>query len=189
MGYVVEVRKYLMLKKRYLPLVLSGKKRISIRRRTRLKEGDLFYIHSGGKVWAVGRVTKVERVKKSEIGPEHAKLEGMDYEDLKKELNRIYGKKDIPLYVIHFELVKVFDEPFDVERRFYGDLTPGEIARIALEYNLPFDEEARGILKRLAETNSIRQVALEMGGLGKRKKVRAVLRKAVEELRKRGIIS
>ena len=185
----MEVRKSLMLKKKYLPLVLSGKKMISIRRRTRLREGDLVYIHSGGKVWAVGRVTKVEKVKKSDIGPEHAKLEGMSYEELKRELNRIYGKRDVPLYVVHFELVNVFDEPFDVERRFYGDLTPGEIARIALEHNLPFDEEAKRILRRLSETNSIRQVAMEMGGLGKRKKVRAVLRKAMEELRKRGIIS
>ncbi len=178
-----------MLKSKYLPLVLSGKKRISIRRRSRLKEGDYFFIHSGGKVWGIGKVTKVERIKKSEITPKHAELEGMSFNELKKELDRIYGKKDVPLVVIHFDLVKVFDEPFEVERRFYGEHTPGEIARLALKEGIPLDEEATWILRRLAETNSIRQVAMEMGGLGKRKKVRAVLRRAVEELRERGVIS
>lgn len=178
-----------MLKQKYLPLVLSGRKRISIRRRTRLREGDYFYIHSGGKVWGIGKVTRIERIKKSEITPKHAELEGMSFEELKRELDKLYGKKDVPLVVIHFDLIKVFDEPFEVERRFYGEHSPGEIARLALQHDLPFDEEAKRILERLAETNSIRRVAMELGGLGKRKKVRAVLRRAVEELRKRGVIS
>ncbi len=178
-----------MLKREYLPLVLSGKKRITIRRRTRLREGDLFYVHSGGKVWAVGRVARIERIMKDDITPEHARLEGMSYERLRKELNRIYGKKNVPLYVVHFEILKVFDEPFEVERRFYGELSPGDIARLALENGLfQGDEEAERILRRLVETNSIRKVAMELGGLKKRGKIRAIVRKAYEELKKRGII-
>ena len=185
----MEVRKYLMLKKEYLPLVLSGKKKISIRKRTSLREGDLFYIHSGGKVWGIGRVTKVERLKMSEIGEEHARLEGMDLDELRKELQKIYGKKDIPLYVVHFEIVKVFPEPMDVETRFYGNYTPADIARLALKHRIfEGDAEAERILRRLAETGSIRKVAQELGGLKKRGKVRAIVRKAFEELKKRGVI-
>jgi len=172
-----------MLKEKYLPLVLSGRKRITIRRRTRLREGDRFFIHSGGKVWAIGRVTKIEKLRKSEIGEEHARLEGMDYEELKRELDRIYGKKDVPLYVVHFEVEEVFPEPFEVERRFYGKLSPREIARLALEKNLFADDpEARKILQRLVETGSIRKVAMELGGLNKRGKVRAIVRRAYELL-------
>ncbi len=178
-----------MLKEEYLPLVLSGKKRITIRRRTRLREGDLFYIHSGGKVWGIGRVTRVERIMKDELTPEHARLEGMSYEKLRRELDRIYGKRNVPLYVVHFEVIKRFEEPVEVERRFYGDLTPSEIAHLALKHGLfPDDGEARKILHRVAETGSIRKVAMELGGLRRRGKVRAILRKAYEELKREGIV-
>ena len=181
----MEVRKYLMLKEKYLPLVLEGKKRVTIRRFTRLKEGDLFYIHSGGKVWGIGKVLSIKKVKKDDIGEDIAEKEGMRLEELKRELNRYYGKKNIPLYVIEFEVLEVFKEPVEMERKFYGNMTPKEIAEEALEKGLfRNDPEAEDILRRVRETGSIRKVAFEMGGLKKRGKIRAVLRKAYELITK-----
>ena len=177
-----------MLKQRYLPLVLSGRKRITIRRRVDLKEGDEFFIHSGGKIWGRGRILKIERIMKSQISPEHARLEGMDYDELRKELDRLYGRRDIPLYVIHFEVVETFPQPRDPERDIYGDLSPREVAELALREGLFSDDpEARRILERLVAIGSIRAVAQELGGLHRRRKVRAILRRAVEELREKGI--
>lgn len=172
-----------MLKHKYLELVLSGKKCISIRKRTRLKPGDLFFIHSKGLVWGIGKVEKVEKIKKSEVNEKHAKLEGMTLEELKKELDRIYGKKDVTLFVVYFKLVKRFDKPFEPEKKFYGDLRPREIAMEALRKGL-FDDDPEGkrILELVVKTDSIRKTALKLGGLSRRNKVRAILRKAAELL-------
>ncbi len=181
------VKKYLMVKGNFLDAILKGRKRITIRRRTRLKAGDKFYIHSMGKIWGIGEVTKVEKIMKDEIGDEIAKEEGMTLEELKKYLDRFYGKKNVPLYVIHFRVAEVFPEPKDPEKDVYGGMRPGKIAALALKY-LHLDEEAMKILRRLKETDSIRAVAIEMGGLNRRKKVRAILRKAVEMLKEKGVI-
>ncbi len=164
-----------MLKARYWPLVMDGKKTITIRKNTRLQPGDLVEIHAGGKIRGVARILRVYEKKLDEISEEEAKKEGISLDRLKKELERIYGKENT-LKIIEFELLEVYDPPKDPEQRRYGKYSPQEIAKMAIEEGLARKED-RDILLAVAKTGSIRAVAQSMGGLKHRRKIRKVLEK------------
>ena len=162
-----------MLKARYWPLVKEGKKTITIRRNTKLQPGDLVEIHAGGKIRGVAKILHIYEKKLDEIGEEEAKKEGMAVDRLKRELERIYGK-NATLKIIEFELLKIYDPPKDPERRRYGDYSPQEIARRAIEEGIAREED-KEILLAVAKTGSIRAVAQSMGGLKHRRRIRKIL--------------
>jgi len=167
--------RYIMLKEEFWPLVRSGKKRITIRRFTRLKPGDEVYIHAGGKIVGEARILRVYEKTVDELSEEEAEKEGIPLPKLRKLISKMYGNG--PLKIIEFELTRIYDPPLDPEELFYSKERPGALAKRILEQVEDIDPEARRILERLAETDSIRQVAMEMGGLKYRKKIRAVLRR------------
>ncbi len=162
-----------MLKAHYWPLVKEGKKTITIRRNTKLQPGDLVEIHAGGKIRGVAKILHIYEKKLDEIGEEEAKKEGMAVDRLKRELERIYGK-NATLKIIEFELLKIYDPPKDPKRRRYGEYSPQEIARRAIEEGIAREED-KEILLAVAKTGSIRAVAQSMGGLKHRRRIRKVL--------------
>ena len=167
-----------MLKQELWPLVKGGKKRITIRRFSTLSPGEEVLIHAGGKLVGCARVVRVYRKRMREIGEEEARKEGIPLERLRKILERTYGKDpDQVLTVVEFDLLEVFDPPLDPEKEYYGDRTPQEIAREALERGIVGDRLEREVLEKLAAGKSIREIAFEMGGLGKRKVIRRIVRK------------
>jgi len=162
-----------MLKARYWPLVKEGKKTITIRRNTKLQPGDLVEIHAGGKVRGIAKILRVYEKKLDEIGDEEERKEGLPLNHLKRELQKLYGK-DAILKIIEFKLIEIYDPPKDPERRRYGEYSPQEIARRALETGVAQGED-REILLALAKTGSIRAVAQSMGGLKHRRRIRKML--------------
>ncbi len=172
--------RYIMLKEELWPLVRSGRKRITIRRFARVRPGEEVFIHAGGKIVGKARVLRVYEKILDEIGEEEAEKEGIPLPRLKKMISELYGTG--PLKIIEFELVKTYDPPLDPEELFYAKERPGKLAKRILKSVGNIDPEAKRILKRLAETDSIRQVAMEMGGLKYRKKIRAILRRYASEL-------
>ncbi len=170
-----------MLKGEFLEKVLRGEKRATIRRKTRVKKGDTILLHSKGKIWGEAVVEDVYTIKKSEIGEKETQLEGMNIEELRKTLDRLYGKKDVPLTVVVFRLTKVYDEPLDTERVY--DIPPGKIADLCLKRGM--DSE---VLRLLRRTGSIRKTALLLGSLRKRGYVRRVLRECYQRLKEEGVI-
>ena len=89
----------------YRDLLLSGKKRATIRKRiSKLKEGDKVFVHCGGEIIGKARILSIEKKKIDEITDEDAILDGFNSRDeLLNELRRIYGDED-EFYVIKFEL-------------------------------------------------------------------------------------
>jgi len=162
-----------MLKARYWPLVKEGKKTITIRRNTKLQPGDLVEIHAGGKVRGVARIKRIYEKSLHEIGEEEAKKEGIPLHKLKKTLENIYGK-NARLKILEFELVRTYDPPIDPEQRRYGEYSPQEIARMALETGVAREED-KSVLIALAKTGSIRAVAQSLGSLKHRRRIRKML--------------
>lgn len=172
-----------MLKQEFWPLVRSGKKRITIRRFARFQPGEEVFIHSGGKIVGKARILSVYKKRMGEIGEEEARKEGIPLEKLKRTLENTYGKNpEQMLTVVEFELTDVFDPPLDPEEMHYRGLTPREIAEEALNRGIVKNPEEREILEKIARGKSIREVAFEMGGLGRRKIIRKILRKYRELL-------
>jgi len=171
---------HLMLKAEFWPLVLKGKKRITIRKRTRLKPGDEVLIHAGGKIVGRARIKRVYKKKVDDIGEEEAEKEGMDVDTLRNMIRKLYGGGDV--YVIEFELENVFDPPIDPEELAYRGENPVDIAKRALSSGLDLKPEEKEILELVVKTGSLRKAALLLGGLEKRKIIRRVLRSVLRRL-------
>ena len=90
--------------------------------------------------------------------------------------------------VVEFEFTKLLDKPILSADFPYEGNNPVEIAELALKHlkDLSFEEVA--LLKLFLQSGSLRKAAYKLGGLNKRYKIREVLRKAYEELKKMGIM-
>ncbi|MBO8175667.1 MAG: ASCH domain-containing protein [Thermococcus sp.] len=178
---------------RYKDMIISGKKRATIRlgRKINLKPGDEVLIHSGGYVLGKGVVKRVETKKVSELTDEDARLDGFkNKEELLKALKEHYRRltPETPATIIEFEITKLLDKPILSADFPYEGNNPIEIAEKALKYldNLSFEEIA--LLNLFLKEGSLRKAAYKLGGLNKRYKIREVLRKAYEELKKKGLM-
>jgi len=176
--------KHMQFKKDFLKKILKGKKTITIRRKTALKEGDLFYIHSGGYVHAIGRVIKVYKKKYDEISEEEAKKEGIPLDKLKKLLKILYGENS-ELYIVEIEVIKIFEEPIFSEHLPYGGLSPVMVAKLAKKYGI-VEKDDIDIIDKLIELGSIRKLAEHLGGNKKRIFIRKIVRKYYEKLKELG---
>ncbi|WP_297508967.1 ASCH domain-containing protein [Thermococcus sp.] len=177
---------------RYAEAILRGKKRATVRlgRRPNLKEGDEVLIHSGG--YALGKAV-IERVESKTVGElteEDAFLDGFSSrEELVKALKEHYKwvRDDSPAHVIVFRLVERFDKPVMSSDYAYEGNNPVEIAEMALRH-LDLPEEDRKLIELFLKAGSLRKAAYRLGGLNKRYLIRDALRRAYEELKKRGLM-
>jgi hypothetical protein len=126
------------------------------------------------------------------LANEDARLDGFrNVKELLAALRKAYGdvKPDDYVTIIEFEVIQDLTslEPQDP----YLGLEPADIARLGLRYlSDELSEEEKRILKDLTSTNSIRSTAVRLfGSLEKRWRVRKVLRKVLNELLRRGLIS
>ncbi|RLF86800.1 ASCH domain-containing protein [Thermococci archaeon] len=177
---------------KYKDLLLSGKKRATIRvGKVNLKSGDEVLIHSGGYVIGKAKIRKVEKKRVSELTEEDAIMDGFkNKEELLDALKEHYKniKSDTEVTVVEFEFTKLLDKPILSADFPYEGNNPVEIAELALKHlkDLSFEEVA--LLKLFLQSGSLRKAAYKLGGLNKRYKIREVLRKAYEELKKMGIM-
>ncbi len=176
--------KHLEFKRKYADLLLSGKKRITIRNWTNLKAGDEVYVHCGGKIIGKAKISAVERKKISELTDEEARLDGFSSrEDMLEELERIgYGDE---VYVIRFDFEPI--ESVNPHNMYYGDADLVEVAEKSLKH-LDLEERDRKVLEIFLMYGSIRKAARKLGGSRKRGEIRKVLRKCYSDLVRLGLI-
>jgi len=177
---------------RYAEAILSGKKRATVRlgRRPNLKEGDAVLIHSGGYALGKAIIERVESKTVGELTDEDAFLDGFSSrEELINALKTHYKhvNDDSPAHVIVFRLVERFDKPVMSSDYAYEGNNPIEIAEMALKY-LDLPEEDRRLIELFLKTGSLRKAAYRLGGMNKRYLIRDALRRAYEELKKRGLM-
>jgi len=184
--------RHIMVKGEYGKLILEGRKVATIRLgkvRPRYKE---MIVHGGGKPLAKIEVINVVYKKVRELTDEDAKKDGFNnLDELMKHLRKVYGriKDDDWVTIIEFKVIQRLDN-LPVEDPYMG-LRPVDIARIALRYlGKELSEDERKILSALTRTGSIRGAAIELyKTIEKRDRIRRVLRKVIEILKKRGILT
>lgn len=171
--------KHLAFSGKYAEEILKGRKRATIRKRINLKPQDVAFVHSGGKIIGIAKITSVEKKKIEELTEEDAKLDGFESkEEMMRELKRLGYRGEV--YLIKFEFEPMgFADPYALH---YGEMDLKEIAREALK-KLELSERDRKILELFLRCGSIRRAAVKLGGLSKRKEIRDVLRRCYEALR------
>ena len=147
------------------------------------------YVHSAGKVVAKVEIVRTIYKRVRDLTDEDAKLDGFSSrEELIRELRKLYGDVRPDTYVTILEL-KVLEYLNMTDDAVNASLSPVEIARLALYYNVPLSEEEKRILKMLLDVGSLRKLAIKLfGTIEKRWIIRKVVRKALRLLQERGII-
>jgi len=187
----VYLRRHIMMRGEYARLLLSGRKRATIRLGKVIPKYDEVIIHSWGRPIAKAKITKVIYKKVRDLTDEDAKKDGFSSkEELMNELRNVYGnvKPDDLVTIIELEVIQRFDELIPEDP--YLGLKPADIGRLALRYlrNELSNDELK-ILEELAKGKSIRMVAKELTGSSlNRGKVRRILRKTLAILIKKGIL-
>jgi len=141
------------------------------------------FIHSGGKVVAKAEIVRTIYKRVRDLTDDDARLDGFaNRRELIRELERIYGRirPTTPVTILELRILEYLDlSDEDVNAK----LSPIEIARLALYYNVPLSEEEKKILRQLTETGSLRKLALKLyGTIEKRWIIRKVVRKALKLL-------
>lgn len=186
--------KHLMFSRKYLDLLLSDKKHVTIRAKNPgVKPGDKVLVHCGGLVLGLAVIKSVRRKKVKDLGEEEALMDGFsDRKELVATLKKHYpwlGENSL-VYIVEFEWHRRFDTPIsDQDYSWKYRETPQEVASLALKHLLDLDEYEREILRLVAKEGSIRKAAIKMGGLKNRIFIRGVLRKVALRLEERGILS
>ncbi|WP_202318695.1 ASCH domain-containing protein [Archaeoglobus neptunius] len=175
--------KHLEFRRKYVNQLLSGKKRITIRNWTNLKEGDDVFVHCGGKIIGKAHIKSIRRKKVSELTEREAKLDGFrSLEEMLNEIRKLgYGDE---IYVIEFDFEPL--ESVSPHNMYYGSSDLEEIARKSLEH-LDLSESERRILETFLRYGSIRRAARKLGGSRRRGDVRKVLRDCYLRLKEKGL--
>ncbi len=184
--------RHLMVKGEYVDDILKGRKRATIRLGLVKVKYDELIVHGGGRPVAKVKVKSVRYKRVRELNDEDARLDGFrSREELLDALRKAYGdiKPDDYVTIIEFDVVQDLTslEPQDP----YLGLEPADIARLGLRYlSDQLSDEEKKVLKDLTSTNSIRATAVRLyGSIERRWRVRKVLRKVLNELLRRGLIS
>ena len=177
-----------MLKSKYLDKLGNGRFttiRLGI---IRPKYREVF-IHSGGMVVAKARIINVLYKRISELTDEDAVVDGFTSRDaLIDELREIYGNISNSDWVtiLTLEVTRLIGRKDDGS----VGLSPVDIARLALRYNVPMNEEERRILQELVNEGSVRKAAIKLfNSIKGRFIIRRVVRKALKHLIRMGIIT
>ncbi len=176
--------KHLEFKRKYLDLLLSGKKRSTIRKRVYVKPGDEVYIHCGGMIIGKAKIISIREININEVDDEIARMEGLNSKDeLLNELSDYYQDSD--LFLIEFDFRK-FESPITPHEMHYGNKNILEIAKKALE-SQELTEGEKKIIELFLKTKSIRRTAFILGGMSKRGIVRNAIRKAIRVVKEHEI--
>ncbi len=179
---------HIMISGKYLDCLLSGRKRVTIRRGLHRRPLGTVYIHAGGRIVARARVVGVEYRRVRDLTDEDAANDCMDSrDDLLRELRSIYRglRDDEWVTLVWFEV----EEPMDVpDGHVYMGVDPVRVARLALAH-LRLDARERAVLERVAELGSIRRAAREIyGDVDRRGHVRRIVRRALRRLVDAGVL-
>ncbi|ABL78287.1 ASCH domain-containing protein [Thermofilum pendens] len=180
----------LRFKAKYIDMLLSGEKVTTIRRGIVTPTRDEVFLESDGKIYGTARVKSVRYTKVSELNSDDAVRDGFaDKEDLKKALKEIYPdlKDDEWVTIIFLEDVNRFSSPLPLEalQRDIDFERASRIAQLALAHGVLNEKLARQVLARVALSGDVKDAARKLGV--DENKVKIILAKAVEELRKRGV--
>ncbi|RLE63868.1 MAG: ASCH domain-containing protein [Thermoprotei archaeon] len=181
-----------MFSKKYWDLLISGRKKATIRiGDLGLKPGDEAFVHCGGYVLGRVKIEKVVRKRLRELTDEDARKDGFkDKDALIKALKKHYpniGAKTV-LTIIEFEWIDKTEPVFSEKFAWKYELKPSEVAKLALEKCEELDDSEKAVLKLLVKYGSIRKTAIKLGGLTARPVVRNIVRKAALLLEKKGLI-
>jgi len=187
----VYLRRHIMMRGEYARLLLSGRKKATIRLGKVIPKYDEVIIHSWGRPIAKAKIVKVVYKRIRELTNEDAWKDGFKTRDeLLRELRRVYGgfNDNNLVTVIELEVVQRFDKLVPEDP--YLGLKPSDVGRLALRYlENELSHEELSILEELAKGRSIRRVAKRITGSPlNRSKIRRVVRKALALLVKKGII-
>lgn len=181
------IGRHLMMKGEYAKAVLSGLKRATIRLGIVKPKYREVMLHAGGKPIAIIEIERVTHKKVKELTDRDAKLDGFENrEELIKALKKAYNgiSDDDWVTILEFRLVKEIKLEEGEQT-----LTPVEIARIALRYNVISDEEERKLLEEVVKCGSLRKAAIKLyGTIEKRWIIRRTLKKAVKLLKEKGVL-
>jgi len=185
------IGRHLMVKGKYVDLILSGKKTLTIRLGIVKPRYEEIIVHGGGRPIAKVKVTRVYHKRIKELSDNDAAKDGFrSREELVKELKRIYEDLNENDWVtlIEFKVIQRLDQ-LSQEHPYMG-LEPADLARLGLRYlSNELNAEEKKILLDLTRTNSIRATAYRLfGGIEKRHIVRRVLRKILNKLKDKGLI-
>jgi len=178
-----------MIKWRYTERLLRGRKVSTVRLGLWRPSSSEVYIHSKGMIVARAKVVGVVHKRVKELSNEDARLDGFkNKNELVRELEKLYGRKldgEKWVTIVRLELLERLEIPDDET---WGGVSPVDIAKLALKH-LELNEKEAEILKELVKTGSIRKVAQKFFGAPERRRfIRCLLRRAREELEKKGLL-
>jgi len=181
------IGRHLMMKGEYAEAVLSGVKRATIRLGIVKPKYREVMLHAGGKPIAIIEIERVFHKKVKELTDKDAQLDGFkNREELLKALRKAYNglSEDDWVTILEFKLIKEVKLEGNMQ-----SLTPVEIARIALRYNVLSDEEERKLLEEVVRCGSLRKAAIKLyGTIERRWVIRRVLKKAIRLLKEKGVL-
>ena len=131
----VYLRRHIMMRGEYARLLLSGRKKATIRLGKVVPKYNEVIIHSWGRPIAKARIVNVTYKRVKELTDDDARKDGFrSREELVRELRRVYGnvKDDDLVTVIELEVTQRFDELVPEDP--YLGLKPSDIGRLALRY-------------------------------------------------------
>jgi len=186
--------RHIMMKREYAELVLSGAKTATIRLGVVRPKRKQVLLHSSGKVLAELEITGVEVKRVRDLTDDDAKQDGFqDRRQLIEHLKRIYGrrlKEDEKVTIIRFRVARRIEGSEAEEGFKYLGLKPVDVASIALRYGVRLSPRDMVVIKKVAETGSIRKAASALfGDPTRRKAIRAALDKALKKLIEAGVIA
>lgn len=188
----VFIRRYLMIKEKFLKHILNGIKTTTIRLGKVVAKCNKVIIHSGGKPVAEALIKNIAYKKICELTDEDAKKDGYNsVEELISDLKSIYGSnisKDDVVSLIEFEITRKFSD-VDIQNEYLG-LPPHTIALLANRYlKNEFNEEEKKVVEVVLKYKSIRAASLKLfNSLEKRWIIRKILKKLLIKLVDKGMI-
>lgn len=186
----IRLGKHLSIKADYLPAIFRGEKITTIRRGIVVPIYDRVYLHSKGKVIGEVEIESTKYVKVRDLTDKDALLDGFkNKRELMENLRKFYPdiNEEDWVTILRFKLVRKIKEE-DKDHYIYYGYTPREIAKLALAYDVASNSEEKRILALVLTKNSIREAAIQLGGLHNRNKIRNILRSCTEKLLKMGVI-
>lgn len=185
--------RHIMIKGEFADLLLSGRKKTTIRLGHVIPRYQEVIVHGHGRPLCKARITNVTYKKVRDLTEEDAIKDGFSsLSELYKALKETYGniRPDMEVTIIELQVEKVFTE-LDYKDPYLG-LDPVDVARLGLRYlrsRLP--ESDLRILEEVVRSNGIRGAALKIYGslsLKARRSIRRVLRRVLKTLVDEGLI-
>jgi len=185
--------RHLMVKGRFADLILSGRKKTTIRLGHVIPRYEEVIVHGHGRPLCKVRIRRVTYKRVKELTDDDALKDGFNgLAELLRALKETYGdiSPDMEVTIIEFNVEKMFTD-VDYSRPYMG-LDPVDVARLGLRYlrkELPQGDVR--VLEEVARTGSLREATLRLHkslSLKARRSVRRVIRRVLKILVERGLL-